>query len=93
MPRAAHALVAAVLAWAKSEQAAIVRLNVMQPNHRARSVYERCGFRSNGRQSIRDRDGLIRSPDGASRRPTARGKLVRTFSGGLQRRPAEFGFD
>ena len=56
---AADELVAAVLAWAKSEGAKIMRLNVMQPNHRARRFYERCGFRATGRESIRMRDGSI----------------------------------
>ena len=56
---AAEALVAAVLAWATSEGAATVRLNVMRPNHRARRLYERCGFRATGQESSRERDGLI----------------------------------
>ncbi len=56
---AADALVEAVLAWAKSQGAAVVRLNVMQANHRARRLYERCGFRITGRESIRERDGLV----------------------------------
>lgn len=56
---AADELVAAVLAWAKSEGARLVRLNVMQPNQRARRFYERCGFRLTGHESIRERDGLI----------------------------------
>jgi GNAT superfamily N-acetyltransferase len=56
---AADAMVAAVVAWAESVGAASVRLNVMQPNHRARRFYERCGFRPTGRDSIRERDGSI----------------------------------
>jgi GNAT superfamily N-acetyltransferase len=56
---AADELVAAVVAWAKSNDARSVRLNVMQPNHRARRFYERCGFRPTGHESIRERDGLI----------------------------------
>jgi RimJ/RimL family protein N-acetyltransferase len=56
---AADKLVAAVLAWAKSMDARSVQLKVMQPNHRARRFYERCGFRLTGHESIRERDGLI----------------------------------
>jgi GNAT superfamily N-acetyltransferase len=56
---AADALVGAVITWAESKGAGSVRLNVMQSNHRARRVYERCGFRPTGRGSIRERDGLI----------------------------------
>ena len=56
---AADELVDAVLAWAALEGAKVLRLNVMQHNHRARRFYDRCGFRPTGHESIRERDGLI----------------------------------
>jgi GNAT superfamily N-acetyltransferase len=56
---AAEELVAAVVDWAESQGARLVRLNVMQPNHRARRFYERVGFRATGNGSIRERDGSI----------------------------------
>jgi GNAT superfamily N-acetyltransferase len=56
---AADDLVAAVLAWARSEGAGLVRLKVIQANGRARRFYERIGFRPTGRQTVRERDGGI----------------------------------
>jgi GNAT superfamily N-acetyltransferase len=56
---AADELVGAVLAWAKSEGAKFVRLNVIQRNDRARRFYERNGFRATGREAVRVRDGQI----------------------------------
>jgi GNAT superfamily N-acetyltransferase len=56
---AADELVAAVLDWAKSEGAKLVRLNVIQRNDRARRFYERIGFRATGYEAVRERDGLI----------------------------------
>ena len=55
----ADELVAAVVAWARSEGAKVVRLKVIQGNDRARGFYERMGFRTTGREEIRLRDGLI----------------------------------
>jgi ribosomal protein S18 acetylase RimI-like enzyme len=55
----ADELVAAVLDWAQSEGAKLVRLKVIQGNDRARRFYERMGFRSTGREEIRLRDGRI----------------------------------
>lgn len=52
-------LVAAVVGWARSEGAKVVRLKVIQGNDRARRFYERMGFRSIGQEEIRQRDGLI----------------------------------
>jgi RimJ/RimL family protein N-acetyltransferase len=55
----ADELVAAVLAWAKSQGAKSVSLKVIELNHRARRFYERCGFRVTGKEAIRARDGLV----------------------------------
>src|ERR1700730_1494629 len=55
----ADELVEAVLAWAQSEGAKVVRLKVIQGNDRARRFYERMGFRSTGQEEIRLRDGAI----------------------------------
>jgi ribosomal protein S18 acetylase RimI-like enzyme len=52
-------LVAAVVAWAQSQAAQCVRLNVIEGNDRARHFYERNGFRITGKQAIRQRDGLM----------------------------------
>jgi GNAT superfamily N-acetyltransferase len=57
--RGGDALVTAVLSWARSVGAAEVRLQVVETNGRARRFYERLGFRSNGRQTIRERDGAV----------------------------------
>ena len=56
---AAEALVASLLAWAETEGARQMRLAVIQTNDRARRFYERLGFRGNGRQGVRERDGAI----------------------------------
>jgi GNAT superfamily N-acetyltransferase len=56
---AADELVAAVLAWADSEGAKLVRLNVIQSNVRARRFYARIGFRATGHEAVRERDGQI----------------------------------
>ena len=56
---AADELVAAILAWAATEGARVVRLDVMQANDRARRLYERNGFRLTGDEIVRERDGLI----------------------------------
>jgi GNAT superfamily N-acetyltransferase len=55
----ADELVAAVISWAQSEDAKLVRLKVIQGNDRARCFYERMGFRSTGHENLRERDGLI----------------------------------
>jgi GNAT superfamily N-acetyltransferase len=55
----ADELVAAVLAWAKSEGAKSVRLKVIEGNDRARYFYERMGFCATGQSEVRERDGLI----------------------------------
>jgi GNAT superfamily N-acetyltransferase len=55
----ADELVAAVVAWAHSEDAKLVRLKVIQGNGRARHFYERMGFRPTGHEEVRERDGLI----------------------------------
>jgi GNAT superfamily N-acetyltransferase len=55
----ADELVAAVIAWAQSEGAKLVRLKVIQGNDRARGFYERMGFRATGREEIRQRDGRM----------------------------------
>ena len=54
---AADALVAALLAWAAAEGAREVRLQVVENNQRARSFYQRQGFRPTGRGTTRPRDG------------------------------------
>ena len=56
---AGEALVASLLAWAETEGARQIRLAVIQTTDRARRFYERLGFRENGRQSVRERDGAI----------------------------------
>jgi len=55
----ADELVAAVVAWAESEGAKLVRLKVIQGNDRARHFYERMGFCPTGQKEVRERDGLI----------------------------------
>jgi ribosomal protein S18 acetylase RimI-like enzyme len=55
----ADELVEAVIAWAQSEGARLVRLKVIEGNVRARGFYERMGFRPTGREEIRQRDGRI----------------------------------
>lgn len=56
---AADELVAAVIAWAASEDAKTVRLDVFQGNTHAREFYERLGFRETGRTTVHERDGRI----------------------------------
>jgi GNAT superfamily N-acetyltransferase len=55
----ADELVSAVVAWARSEGARVVRLKVIQGNDRARHFYERMGFLPTGHEQVRERDGLI----------------------------------
>ena len=52
-------LVAAVLVWAQSKDAQIVRLKVIEGNDRARHFYERMGFCPTGQCEVRERDGVI----------------------------------
>jgi ribosomal protein S18 acetylase RimI-like enzyme len=56
---AADALAAEVIAWARTDGARVVRLQVVHENARAQRVYERCGFRLTGRTRVRERDGVI----------------------------------
>jgi GNAT superfamily N-acetyltransferase len=56
---AADALVAAVLSWARESSARVITLTVVQANDGAVRCYERNGFRANGTQSVRERDGAI----------------------------------
>ena len=56
---AGDALVAAVVTWATSEGARVVRLDVMQGNGPARRCYERNGFRLRGHEVVREGDGRI----------------------------------
>jgi GNAT superfamily N-acetyltransferase len=55
----ADGLVEAVIGWARSEGATIVRLKVIQGNDRARRFYERMGFCPTGIEVARERDGMI----------------------------------
>jgi GNAT superfamily N-acetyltransferase len=55
----ADELVAALIAWARSECAKVVRLKVIYGNDRARHFYERMGFRPTGQTQVRERDGAI----------------------------------
>ena len=52
-------LVSAVVAWAESNGAKLVRLKVIQGNDRARHFYERMGFCPTGIEEVRERDGRI----------------------------------
>ena len=52
-------LVAAVVVWAGSEGARVVRLDVMQAHERARRFYARHRFRPIGHEEVRERDGKI----------------------------------
>jgi GNAT superfamily N-acetyltransferase len=52
-------LVTAVVAWAESVGAKLVRLKVIQGNDRARHFYERMGFCPTGIEELRQRDGMI----------------------------------
>jgi ribosomal protein S18 acetylase RimI-like enzyme len=55
----ADELVSAVVAWAESKRAKLVRLKVIQGNDRARRFYERVGFRPTGIEEVRERDGRV----------------------------------
>jgi GNAT superfamily N-acetyltransferase len=55
----ADALVSAVVSWARSERARVVRLQVVDDNLRARRCYERNGFAATDRTSVRERDGAV----------------------------------
>jgi len=55
----ADELVVALIAWARSEGAVVVRLKVIHGNDRARHFYERMGFRPSGQRQVRERDGAI----------------------------------
>jgi len=52
-------LVSAVMTWAQSEHANVVRLKVIQGNDRARRFYERMGFCPTGKSEVRERDRVI----------------------------------
>ena len=52
-------LVAAVIAWAASKGAHVVRLEVMKANAHARHCYERNGFRPVGQEATREGDGRV----------------------------------
>lgn len=52
---ASDALVRALLGWARSNGARLMRLHVVRENDRARRFYQRHGFRSTGRETARDR--------------------------------------
>jgi GNAT superfamily N-acetyltransferase len=54
---AASALVQAVPAWAEERGARLVRLSVIDGNHRARRLYEKHGFQDTGHIALRPRDG------------------------------------
>ena len=53
----ADALVEAVMAWAQSEGAGVVRLEVIKSNARARRFYERNSFSLTGHEAVRQIDG------------------------------------
>jgi GNAT superfamily N-acetyltransferase len=55
----ADELVSAVISWARSANAKLVRLKVIRGNDRARHFYERMGFRSTGHEGVRERDSVI----------------------------------
>jgi ribosomal protein S18 acetylase RimI-like enzyme len=55
----AAALVDAIIGWGVTENARVVRLAVVETNHRACRFYERVGFRVIGRAPARDREGAI----------------------------------
>jgi ribosomal protein S18 acetylase RimI-like enzyme len=56
---AADALIASVLAWARSAGLADVWLQVGKYNEQAQKLYERNGFRPTGSESVRERDGVL----------------------------------
>src|SRR5258708_22234889 len=55
----ADELVAAVVAWAESVGAKVVRLEGIQGNDRARHFYERKGFCPTGQEGVSGADGMI----------------------------------
>jgi RimJ/RimL family protein N-acetyltransferase len=55
---AADALVAEVISWAHQARITTLRLHYTEGNARARSLYERHGFRATGRTFLRERDGM-----------------------------------
>jgi ribosomal protein S18 acetylase RimI-like enzyme len=55
--RGADGLVTEVVAWAQTERARAVQLQVIHDNLRARRVYERHGFQATGRTTVREKDG------------------------------------
>lgn len=67
---AADDLVAAVIGWAASEHASIVRPDVVQHNTRARHFYERLGFRETGHTTVTS--ATAASGSGWSARSTSR---------------------
>ena len=52
-------LVSAVVSWAESKGAKLMRLKVIRGNDRARHFYERMGFCPTGVEEVRERDGRI----------------------------------
>jgi uncharacterized protein (DUF1810 family)/GNAT superfamily N-acetyltransferase len=63
---AADRLVAAVIAWAASAGATMVRLDVSEDNVPARRFYTRLGFRETGHATPHERDGRIELEMGRS---------------------------
>lgn len=55
--RGADVLVTEVVAWAQTERARAVQLQVIHDNLRARRVYERNGFQATGHTAAREKDG------------------------------------
>jgi GNAT superfamily N-acetyltransferase len=55
----ADLLVADVVAWARAGGAAVVRLQVVRDNLRARRAYERNGFTMTGQTRLREKDGAV----------------------------------
>jgi len=52
-------LVAAVVDWAREQQARVVRLDVSMDNAHARALYERNGFRPTGREHVAEAHGVL----------------------------------
>jgi GNAT superfamily N-acetyltransferase len=55
---AADALVAEVVAWARSQGYSAVQLLVTEGNDRAEAMYRRNGFELDGKHQLRERDGV-----------------------------------
>jgi ribosomal protein S18 acetylase RimI-like enzyme len=55
----ANQLVEALVDWARSADAKVVRLKVIEGNDRARGFYDRVGFRATGQTQVRERDNRI----------------------------------